>query len=74
MKLRPVIILEWDRTQKEDGRYLKKEVGTGLFHEWGANFEEFDNGAGNYSIAIVEKSNGEVLSLPIELIKFQEKK
>lgn len=33
----------------------------GWFHQWGMSYEEFDNGPGNYSIAIVELDNGHVI-------------
>ena len=40
------------------GRYYKAgayhDFQIGKFHQWGSNYEEFENGAGNYSVAIVE--------------------
>lgn len=45
-------------------------TGTGLFHGWGLDYEEFESGAGNYSIAIVEKENGEVIKVQVDDIKF----
>ena len=44
----------------------------GLFHQWGVNYEEFENGAVNYTIAIVELSDGtieEVLPCNIQFDK-----
>ncbi len=37
------------------------EFEIGRFHQWGSNFEEFENGAGNYSTAIVELPDGTVV-------------
>lgn len=44
--------------------------GTGLFHQWGVGYEEFESGAGNFSVAIVEKENGEVIKVEVEHIMF----
>ena len=41
----------------------------GVFHKWGNAYEEFESGAGNYSIAIVEMPDGKIESvLPSNLI------
>lgn len=34
----------------------------GYFHGWGCNYEEFETGAGNYSVAIVELPDGEIIT------------
>ncbi|MCR2047833.1 hypothetical protein NSB25_11115 [Acetatifactor muris] len=41
------------------GAYHNFEIGK--FHQWGSNYEEFENGAGNYSVAIVELPDGTVV-------------
>lgn len=47
-----------------------KEVFLGIFHLWGCSFEEFENGPGNYSVAIVELEDGTIREfLPTE-VKF----
>jgi hypothetical protein len=47
-----------------------KEVGIGDFHCWGNGYEEFESGPGNYTTAIVEMSDGTILTpLPTD-IKF----
>ncbi len=38
-----------------------EEFKIGQFHQWGSNYEEFENGAGNYSVAIVELPDGKVV-------------
>lgn len=42
----------------------------GTFHGFGLSYEEFENGAASLSVAIVEKTNGEVCMPPADLIKF----
>lgn len=52
--------------------YRKKEIDcTGFFHTFGVNYTEgFENGPGNYSIAIIELPNGMIITPVAELIKF----
>lgn len=51
--------------RKCKGRYYKNgtfiEFDLGYFHKWGCNYEEFESGAGNYSVALVELPSGEVV-------------
>lgn len=37
-----------------------KEEREGYFHAWSANYEEYDNGAVNYPVAIVEFLDGSI--------------
>lgn len=67
--IRPVTILKWV-LGKEGKGCIKQAVGTGLFHQWGVDFEEVTSGIGSYSTAIIETDSGEVLNLPVELVKF----
>ena len=46
------------------------QKGDALFHCWGVEFEEFDDGVGNYSVAIVEFSDGTVGRVPVIDITF----
>jgi len=69
--MKKVIVYAWER--KEGNTYYDKvEDGKGaaLFHEWGVNFEEFETGPGNYSIAIIERADGTVENVPVDMIKF----
>lgn len=51
--------------------YKKNEIDCeGIFHSFGVNYAEFDNGPGNYSIAIIELSDGTIVTPPADLIKF----
>lgn len=52
----------------KDGKFCDFELG--YFHQWGCNYEEFENGPGNYSIAIVELTNGEIITPTLDDIQF----
>lgn len=43
---------------------------TGVFHGWGVNFEEFEEGTGNYSTALVEADDGTVYECAAGTVKF----
>lgn len=45
-------------------------IHAGVFHEWGATYEEFDNGPGNYTVALVELSDGTIEEVIPSNIKF----
>lgn len=42
----------------------------GIFHQWGNNYEEFEGGPGNYTIAIVERGDGTVDEVLVSNLKF----
>lgn len=46
------------------------DIGEATFHCFGCNYEEFENGIGNFSTAIVEWPDGRVENVPVEHIKF----
>ncbi len=66
--MRKVTVSEY--LKNDEGFMLLVETGKGLFYEWGVNYEEFESGPGNYSIAIVEYEDGTIESVPVEQIKF----
>ena len=66
---RKVVIYEWQRV-KGASHSEKVCVGNGTFHQFGLDYEEFENGAGNYSTAIVEMPDGSVKNVPVENIVF----
>lgn len=43
----------------------------GLFHQWGIDYEEFDNGPGPFTAAIVEREDGRVALVYASLIRFE---
>jgi len=42
----------------------------GVFHQWGADYDEFEAGPGNRTIGIVESQSGDVLLVAPENIIF----
>lgn len=60
--LRPCKALVYDRGEA-------KEV-FGRFHRWGENYEEFETGPGNFSVAIIELDDGRVVSCNAETVQF----
>jgi hypothetical protein len=73
--IRKVVVYEWRRAKKKSTDLkappLKKvSVGNGLFHRFGVNYEGFDDGVGNYTTAIVEMPDGSVMSVPVDMIVF----
>ncbi len=50
----------------------KQFVGLGEFQQYGVDYEEYDNGIGNFSTAIVEMNDGTVVNVPVDLIKFRD--
>jgi len=58
---------KWNR---DSGKYDKKEVGEGVFHAFGVNYQEFEEGPANYSTAIIELPNGEIKNVDVDLVQF----
>ncbi len=54
------------------GRFVKEKVGEAWFHQWGIDYEEFDTGPGNFSVAIIELDDGTIKNIPAEQVKFLE--
>lgn len=54
----------------EGGTWVTRDIGRGLFHCWGKEFEEFDQGACEVSVAIVELENGDVETYCANQIRF----
>lgn len=77
---RKVIISEYKLVTNEHGdavrdfdgkvKYELEETGVGVFGGYGVDYEEFDNGVGNYSTAIVEMEDGTVKNIPVGQVKF----
>lgn len=71
--MRNVIIYIYERKYKDGKKYFEKiEDGKGIakFHAWGCDYGEFEYGIGNYSTAVVERKDGTIENVPVELIKF----
>jgi hypothetical protein len=41
-----------------------------IFHEFGVDYEEFEVGTGNFSVAIIEMLDGSVISAPLNTFIF----
>lgn len=70
---RPVTVFEWWRPEgsKLNVPYEKRRISAGAFHQFGTDYEEFENGAANYSTAIVELPDGNVVNVAVALIRFE---
>ena len=48
----------------------KDYTNTGRFHQWGQSYEEFENGPGNFTVALVELSDGTIVEVLPPNLKF----
>lgn len=69
--LRRVRLYEFRRPATTEP-FERRLVGEGLFHGWGTDVLEFETGACNYTVAIVEKPDGSVVTAMPKLIEFVE--
>jgi len=68
---RKVTVFEWKKLDG-DTYHSKINAGVGLFHQFGCDYEPFENGAASFSTAIVEMQDGSVRNVPVEMIEFIE--
>lgn len=61
----PVTVLQYD--PKTNGMVFNYKA---TFIKWGLDYTEFESGPGPYTCAIVEKEDGQVVTLHPNLIKF----
>lgn len=67
--MRPVMTMQ--AVHDDRGRRTGLEdAAEGKFHGWGVEYVEFENGPGNYSVAIVEMADGTVQALMPWAIRF----
>lgn len=67
---RKVAVYQYKNYSDGMGRY-KDFIGKGIFHKFGVDYIEVDNGAVDFTTAIVEMDDGEVLNIRAELIIFK---
>lgn len=67
--MKTVIVSEWRNTPGTRERKMV-EKGEAIFHGFGSDYEEFENGAGNYTAAIVEWPGGQVELVRADRIRF----
>ena len=82
MKLRKVMFKKWipqeylpvesgiQQAVAGTGCWQKDFENAGLFHQWGTSYEEFESGAGNFTVAIVEMPDGTIEQVLPENLKF----
>ncbi len=68
--MRRVMVFEMKLVEGRHTGYSRVEKGEARFHQWGLNYEDSENGPGNYSTAIVEFDDGTVDNVPAELVQF----
>jgi hypothetical protein len=52
---------------------VRSSIGTGDFVQYGISYEDFENGPGMYTTAIVEMNDGTVKNVYVENIRFLDK-
>lgn len=58
------------KTQEGTSCWEKEFTHEGVFHQWANAYEEFESGAGNYTVALIELKNGEIEEVLPMNIKF----
>lgn len=53
----------------ENNGWVKKEQ-YGLFHQWGLSMEEYENGGVNWTVGIIETSDGQMHDISPSKIQF----
>lgn len=71
-ELRPVVVSE-RRNIPGTSKWEDIEIGLANFHCWGFDYDEFENGPGNRSVAIVEMPDGTIKIVPPHLVRFEVK-
>lgn len=67
--LRKVIYSEYEQGVNLPGLELV-EKGEAVFHTFGVNCQEFSNGVGTFTTAIIELPDGTLKNLPVEQVRF----
>lgn len=67
--MRKVKVFKYERREGQ-AFYDKVENGVAKFHQFGVDYQELHDGAGNYSTAIIERADGSVESVPADMIQF----
>jgi|CXWK01.1.fsa_nt_gi hypothetical protein len=52
------------------GCFQADYLTTGVFHQWGCSYEEFESGPGNFTVAIVETKDGVIHEVLPTNLKF----
>lgn len=69
---RKVHVFSWEKeSEKRGANMIKVLLCSGTFLGFGVDYEDINFSAGIYSTAIIEDAFGEVMNVPVELIKFK---
>ena len=78
--MRRVLFKKWIPLKREEGNPIdntqgweKDFINEGLFHQWAPNYEEYDNSAGNYTVALIELQDGTIEEVLPSNLKFEDK-
>lgn len=63
---------EFEVYQKLNGESKWRKY-TGMFHRWANQYEEFTEGPGNYTVALIEMDDGTITEAPPDRVKFLDK-
>jgi len=63
--MRRVKVKKYDRQKK-----AMVDDGEATFHQWGSEYEEFETGPGNFTVAIIERDDGTVETPPASWVTF----
>ena len=69
--MRKAMVSEYKKVEGTRDSRLE-EIGVAIFHQFGVDFEGFEQGIGNYSTAIVEWPNGKISNVRAERVRFLE--
>ena len=71
--MRKVMVRHFVQPERIEGRaqaWQLVDKGEAVFHQFGVDYEEFENCAGNYSTALVEWPDGTVESVRADRVRF----
>lgn len=70
--MRQVQVFKWIQERDGDGKLQNVRIQDGMatFHQFGAAYAEFENGAGSYAVAIIERADGIVQQVNADMIQF----
>ena len=68
--MRVVEVQKWDSYGIPVSRRKKVSDGIAAFHQWGVAYEEFDDGPGNITTAIIERADGTIETPEASMVRF----
>lgn len=63
-------VVVFDRIWDENHKCKKVFKELAWFHQFGVDYEEFEDGPCAFSVAIIELQNGKIEPIPVDLIQF----